>query len=416
VINNSLEALMNQLKELGLQHNEILDIFQAVKLDWGAGHNGSEIEISEPNNSSNFLVRATVVAGNRKGKLKNWQAGPAFTSDVFDEVLKLAKEMHAPTEQSHVVSRIMFSQRELLGSWRYRDYFQILPCLHDIRIRSGLDWFNQKTEEDHNGPPYPFLIEVIVPKISNAWLQNTFGMKLLDRYEHLLCMFVIGMSNTPLWPNERQWMTLKSNDDAGIEYHLLHSGIGTQTGGQTNTFSEPSMKMVPTIDAHVYDDSLEPYQSKELVLPTDLTLLFDMYFQLDVGLRRKLDRSVYFSTVGQKLRNNTDLAIMNFATAIECLVDSDSTEKCPTCGTGSQGPTSLFKQFMEKYAPVCDALVERRSKLYTLRSLIVHGSRSMKTDVNPFSLVRDEDTPMLMNWLIRMATKNWLRDKSTMHP
>jgi hypothetical protein len=415
VMDKTLKLLMTFLKDLDLQHNEIMDILQSVKLGWETRYVGSNIVICDITDPSNFLVRATIVVGDKVGRMKDWQAGPAFTPDVFDDVLKLAKELRAPKEQSHLVSRIMFSQRELLGTWRYRDHFQILPCLHDIRVGEGLDWFDHRNqlgiEYDYRGPPYPFLIEVSVPKISNDWLQNQFAIKLLDRFEHLLCAFVVGVSNTVLWPNERQWMTLKSKNDGGVDYHLLHSGIGTKGGGLSNAWTACSEKQPLILDGENYDDSLRPYQSNELILPSDLAQLFDDYFQLSVTSRRDLDRSAYFFAISQKLRGNTDLAVMNFAIAIECLLDFEKPKKCSACGNVS-GSTKRFKEFLESYAPVNEALVEKRNRLYALRSMVAHGSRSMMADVNTFSLARDRDTPMLMEWMTRKSLKNWLREKA----
>ena len=404
-------GVIESLKQMDFQNADILDLFHAVRLEWGAIYLDDKVQISEHNNPENFLVRANI----KDSKITKWQSGPACTPDVLEEILRLAKEMRAPIAHSHVLSRIMFSQRELLGRWRFKEHFQIVPCVHEIKVGAGLDWHNEVSanldDSDPHGPPYPFLLEVSVPKISNPWLQMQIGMKQLDYSEHMLCTFVKGVSNTLLWPNERQWTALKSKDDSGIEYHLLHSGIGTQRGGQYDSWTEWSGKDTPVFEGNDYIDSLLPYRLDELVVPDDLGQLFEIYFRMNERLKRKFSRAAYFFTLGQKLRSSFDLAVLNFAIAVECLLEADESERCSNCGKDKVGPTRLFRAFMDKYAVVNEPLVDRRNKLYAVRSLIAHGARSMKTDFSMFSLARDRDTPLLMEWLVRKSLVGWLRDQ-----
>lgn len=404
---------LSQLESLGFERSEILDLFSATKLEWGANFRGNTIEICDPKNPSNYLLRANI----RNSKITNWKFGPACTQGVLDQVGIYANEIRAKTEQAYVLSRIMFSQKELQGQWRYKEKFQILPCIQEIKIGSGLDWFavTRPFSNDNfaHGPPFPFLIEASAPKISNDWLQFHHGIKNLEQYEHLLCTLVDGLSDTTLWPNDRQWIAVKPKGDSEIEYHLLRSGSGTQRGGQYDYWTEWSGKSAPMSngDSDLRDSA--KIKQKELFLPDDLESLLDTYSNLGEKTKRAFSRSAYYFTLGQKLISNFDLAVMNFAIAIECLLDSGDSDRCLQCGKQKVGPTKRFKDFMVKYSKVEGSLQDRRNQLYATRCLIAHGERSMHTDFSTFSLDRDTDTPLIMKYLVRKALTEWLRAQKT---
>jgi len=78
------------------------------------------------------------------------------------------------------------------------------------------------------------------------------------------------------------------------------------------------------------------------------------------------------------------------------------------------GATEKFRAFFEKYAPGA-GLRERRSKMYRLRSKILHGSDLMQLDQDrafgwdpPWWNEREMNMEL---WaLMRIAARNWLMD------
>lgn len=401
--------VLTQLESIGFEKSEILDLFSATKLEWGANFRGNNIEVCDPKNPSNYLLRANI----KNSKITNWKLGPACTQGVLDQVKTYANEIRTQTEQSHILSRIMFSQEELQGRWRYMEKFQVLPCIQEMQIGSGLDWFaaaqSVSNDEFAYGPPFPLLIEVSVPKISSDWLQYHHGIKILERYEHLLCTLIDGLSNTTLWPIDRQWIAIKSKDTYEIEYHLLRSSIGTKRGGQYDSWTEWTGKSAPMLNSTSAAQESITSKQRELFLPDDLKGLLDAYSNLDEKTKKAFSRSTYYFTLGQKLLSNFDLAVLNFSIAIECLLDSGGSDRCPQCGKEKVGPTKRFKDFMTKYSRVEGSLQDRRNQLYAIRCLIAHGGRSMHTDFSTFSLARDRDTPLIMKHLVRKALTEWLR-------
>jgi hypothetical protein len=109
--------------------------------------------------------------------------------------------------------------------------------------------------------------------------------------------------------------------------------------------------------------------------------------------------------------------------AVEALTSEGSTkhsvycDKCKKSRTHDvPGATEKFRSFFEKYTPD-PGLKERRSKMYGLRSKILHGSDLMQLDQGlgraigwdpPWWNEREMSREL---WaLMRTAARNWLRD------
>jgi DNA invertase Pin-like site-specific DNA recombinase len=108
--------------------------------------------------------------------------------------------------------------------------------------------------------------------------------------------------------------------------------------------------------------------------------------------------------------------------AVEALTDRGTVHgyTCPKCGKDTQhetpGPTQLFRDFLETYAPG-GPLKKRRDSMYALRSGIFHGSTLMRLDLDrglgwdpPWW---DEQDLIRELWVVtRVALRNWLWSKT----
>jgi len=79
------------------------------------------------------------------------------------------------------------------------------------------------------------------------------------------------------------------------------------------------------------------------------------------------------------------------------------------------GATENFRAFFEKYTPD-PGLRDRRTKMYTMRSNILHGTDLMQLDQSFSSGFNPPGWNELeLNWelssLARMAVRNWLKDQ-----
>ena len=96
----------------------------------------------------------------------------------------------------------------------------------------------------------------------------------------------------------------------------------------------------------------------------------------------------------------------------------EARERCDKCKENRThdvpGATEKFRSFFEKYTPD-PGLRERRSKMYGLRSKILHGSDLMQLDQGraigwdpPWWNEQEMNTEL---WgLMRTAARNWLKD------
>jgi hypothetical protein len=100
--------------------------------------------------------------------------------------------------------------------------------------------------------------------------------------------------------------------------------------------------------------------------------------------------------------------------AIEALLPRVRRHLCPECRQPvGPGPTALFKDFIETYAPGF-ANRSELSKLYDVRSSLVHGLGQLASDTSSFGYepVHLEEMGQfeLLRRIVSVATVNWLRD------
>ena len=111
----------------------------------------------------------------------------------------------------------------------------------------------------------------------------------------------------------------------------------------------------------------------------------------------------------------------SLVSAAEALTPEDGTKHsvyCDKCKKNRThdvpGATEKFRSFFKKYTPDSE-LKDRRSKMYDLRSKILHGSDLMQLDQGraigwdpPWWNEREMNTEL---WgLMRTAARNWLKD------
>jgi len=163
--------------------------------------------------------------------------------------------------------------------------------------------------------------------------------------------------------------------------------------------------------------------SKPLRVPSDLDSSICLYQQLSANNREKFDRAAYWMDMAS--RQWTDSISASFASlvsSVESLTERGVTHNifCDTCKNSVPhdvpGATEKFRAYFEKYAPGA-SLAKHRSKMYQLRSKILHGSELIQLDrdralgwdppgFNQMELVRE------LSGLTQIAARNWLKSPS----
>jgi hypothetical protein len=350
----------------------------------------------------------------RDGKITELVPGPQLQSVQAQEAfLDQAKTQTSRVHGTFVVSRVLFGERRLQGSFSWGDRLRISPCPASAPIGRGFDWTERQVpgqkSEPHLGPPFPFLMEVRVHRSPNPFLETNRLLRALDTFQHILTVLLIGRVRYVHWGSDRQWVSLRSGDV--IENHLVHAGFSTGESGRMDDFPERTVDLAPVFDGPDYYDHLWPHDS-ELVIPSTLErdlATFDALPQIEASA---FARASYFYALAVQFVNEPSMSTIAFSAAIECLLPRLSASPCDTCGKPvGPGPTKLFNRHLQRYALMPDQLKKRRNELYGVRSALVHGSRAARVDFDFFSAVSSSaDYGLLLEITAQRSLIGWLRD------
>ncbi|MBI3241190.1 MAG: hypothetical protein HYZ49_02725 [Chloroflexi bacterium] len=350
----------------------------------------------------------------KSGRISSIEPGPALQSVKAQEaLLERARTEAAHTHGTLVASRVLFSERPLAGTYMWNDSVRIGPCPDTTVIGKGLDWFDHGLPNQfmggHLGPPFPFLLEVRVPRSPNPFLESNRTLRALDRYQYLFTLLLAGHIRFVHWPSGRVWALLKPS---GVpQNHLVHPSFSTTEGGQQDDFPIREFEPAPILKGDDYYERLWPKDS-ELLIPSSLADDLELIQSLN---REKMDsfvRASYWYAIGIQFHSEPSIAGVAFSTAIECLLPQTKTAICKACGkpTGT-GPTQLFKRHVKRFGTVIPALESRRQTLYDVRSALVHGSHASRVDIDFLSAQRHaEDHLLLLQIVSQRSLVNWLRD------
>jgi hypothetical protein len=187
-----------------------------------------------------------------------------------------------------------------------------------------------------------------------------------------------------------------------------------------NELSPPIGQKLEELESDRYYEEAR-HDGRGLCVPHDLDDLICRYKILLPGLQAKFDRATYWLSMARRQwEDSMSAAYASLVSAAEALTEESSKHNvyCEECKKNRShdvpGATEKFRSFFERYAPG-GPLKERRSKMYALRSKILHGSDLMQLDQG---LAFGWDPPWLqqqeMNtelWtLMRIAARNWLRE------
>lgn len=159
-------------------------------------------------------------------------------------------------------------------------------------------------------------------------------------------------------------------------------------------------------------DYYERLWFEELHIPSTLGGHLSTFHTLAPHIVDAFLRACYWHALGIQFNAEPSLAIVAFATAIECLLPRPSRKTCSTCGKPvGPGATQLFNRHVKRYGKVLASLEKQRSSLYDVRSALVHGSRASRVDLDFMSFqVKDRDRLLLLALVAQRSLINWLED------
>jgi hypothetical protein len=360
----------------------------------------------------NVAVYATVKF--RRGRISHLEPGPALSpfgaqASLIDRARVEAAHVHG----YKVVQRVLLAERELTGSYRWKDRLRIDPCPDGAPIGEGLNWAGGENftgfGDAPNGPPYPFILQVRIPRSPNPWIEVGRTNGDLDTYQNLLGVLVSGHIRTFAPSGARGWTLVRRN--GALENHLLHPGFATGDEGRLPEFDSTIAANAPTFhgdDYYNYFWSQDPH----ITIPSSLALDLDTFESLEHEDADAFRRATYWYSIGLRNRMESAIATVAFSVSIECLLPKVKRPRCIVCHSEvGPGPTQLFKSHLARYGTVPEGLHSQRAQLYDVRSQLIHGSFAGSVDADVFSIAGDTFRhDLLLETVARRSLIHWLRD------
>ena len=297
---------------------------------------------------------------------------PSLSDEDAQTLIKVIGELEGGRTPT-VWRVVLFASLPVKGTFRYRDRWQIRPVPDDA------------PKPSFAMAPHPFVLEVKGSAVSEGFVRWLQGGKLLREAELVLSLVLHGglapdRSTSP----SHEWVVLPgweySEDRPSPTSLLAQASYFMPTmPGRGDDFSDVAevepMRLVPDEE---YFGRLGTSVYQTLELPASLAALLDAVDALQPGDRDRFFRSAYwFSRAGGAWRLSQSLSYICLINAIEVLTPHGVEDRCPTCGLNrAPGPTARFRDFVERYA----GDVPDRSRLYAIRSRLVHGDQILQSD------------------------------------
>jgi len=307
---------------------------------------------------------------------------------------------------------ISFNTKGVKGWWRgQRSGVQILPA-PDSASRAN------------EGADNPFILEFPI-RDAGQWPTTNYSItNQRRRREHqkltLLLNLLLGGTTNFLRERPRHfWADVRCGDESKIEWvkEWYFADFGQIVIPE---LSAEIGEKLGQIEAEKYYKEAMGLDGLGLRVPDDLDESICRYQSLPTALRAKFDRAAYWlSMASRQWEDSMSASYASLVSAAEALAPADRTSHSVYCDKCKKNRThdlpsasDKFQSFFEKYTPD-PGLRERRSKMYGLRSKILHGSDLMQLDQGraigwdpPWWNEREMNTEL---WgLMRTAARNWL--------
>lgn len=315
------------------------------------------------------------VAVFRSGAITDVEPGPALQSPKAQRALvEAAREESALTHGETVTRRALFSARQLKGHFEMVGLLRLSPCPPMAPLGKGLSVEHQfeipGRLETPFGPPFPLVLEAVVHKSPNGFIQSTRTLRTLDEYQHLLSVLLGDRLLYAHMPSERAWTAIWRENR--MEYHLLRGGFDFGESGEADAFLVDGTPEAVLYDGPDYYNRLW-FADRELLLPSSLANDVTAYRFLSNGDRRAFARSCYWFAAGLQLASGGFEAIPAFVTSVEALLPKQSGTPCEKCRKlDGPGYRQRFRDFLDRYSAIPPELEPVQRVLYDVRSDELH--------------------------------------------
>ncbi len=362
----------------------------------------------------------------RGNEISTIERGPAFDASEWDRIGKEIENsiLAGPMKVGRNYS---FSSFRVSGSWRgERSGVQILPPPDDAP-RAPIEMAE-----------HPFILEFPIRVSDFSPITNHRWMREHRRLTLLLNVLLAGRTSLQSQRSQNFWAWVSRDHDRQASKWIQKAtkwiqkvrkflyrwsrrpGSASKTEDEikwvqpfffaklgdsvTEELSSPAGEQLEEVESEEYYTQVG-HDGQGLRVPSDLDDSICLYHQLSPTDRAKFDRATFWmDAASRQWTFSVSSSFASLVSAIESFTDQ------------GPGATERFQTFFESYAPD-GATRSRRSKMYNLRSDILHGSELMQLDQDlafgwdPAYLNQRELHNDLWS-LTRIALRNWLKDKA----
>jgi hypothetical protein len=312
-----------------------------------------------------------------------------------------------------VTARWLFASVPTVGSWRYREAFQLVEPPAEAPRPPQLI------------APHPLRLEVAYTSSANDRISYNRGLTAAREVELLLAALLVFDIRGETRLSEPVWTYTVDEDGDGntrqLRSELRQLGYTAETAARSVTRFTNGLPPLPTMPLDQYLELQGISVDSTLSVPTELVDLLDAFYALQAEERTQFLRACHwFQHASRVWRLSKSAYYVSVIQAIETVMLSPpTTGHCHQCNRPEgPGPTRTFIDFVDRHAR---GLPRReRQQLYKIRSNLTHGTQLLAPDeylgfgaeFTPQS-VQDYSLARTASHVARVCLINWLGSRTT---
>lgn len=306
---------------------------------------------------------------NRKGRITALLPGVGLTRTLLDEVEKEVRSKLLSPARKMVYKFPIFATVPTEGYWRHGN---------KVVLRRAPD---EAPRPFFLLAPHPLIIEVRFDGSDDSLVRHLRAQREPREFALFLSLPVPWLT-VPSNHGHKSWVTPMTSADLAASPTVLAQAYCQIPDFQAyaDDFSDqgnlPDIEIVESLPTAIGSNEV-------LTLPRNLPALVDAFMLLDERLRRKVLRAAYWLHYAREVWHlSKSASYQALIQAVEVLIEvPPGRDMCPGCQRAiGLGPTKLFIQFIDRYAPPGDSEGLARRILYEVRSQLVHGDMLLHMD------------------------------------
>lgn len=407
---------MNKNKIQSLLHLDQVDHWELMSL---LLHHFSHAENPTPftyKYQSQGGIDSLTVTANEEGKIETIELSKDFPEKQLEEIEKKILQNLLQGEV-FVGQEILFCNEKVVGFFRYKDLFQIIPVPESAPAPViGLK-------------EYPFLLQFTYKKSSDMMIDYARRREKATVYTRLLNLLSDQKIRLNRNNGQAHW-TLdidETNNKASSSYRQEGYSFEDTYGFDGKQFTDTSRfektKELPF--QNYYSNS--GITSDPFDLPDSIVQSLDRIFALSHVDYERFFRACTWYEKGQDIwQDSASSSFVALVSAIETLIGESTKCKtchqdipealliCNDCNQPRYQVTKHFKDFLIKHYSGLSSMPKEAAILYATRSGLAHGIKLLQQDLKPWSFgmnpVKDDESRIQRNlfFITGIVIYNWL--------